>query len=62
MDQIPTRKDSFVRSINGQHLHVWLCLGKYRANELFQEQIRKFDPFINHFGEETSVKAWEGYA
>lgn len=61
MNQIPVRKDSFVQSSNGQNLRVWLCLGKYRADELFRQQVEKHDPFVNHFGEITAVKAWEGY-
>lgn len=58
---IPFRKQSFVKATNCRALNVWLCLGKARADELFRQEIAKYDPFVNHFGEPTAVKAWTGY-
>ena len=58
---IPARKEAFVRATNGKHLNVWLCTGKVRASELFQQEVAKYDPFVNHFGEETAVMVFTGY-
>lgn len=58
---VPTRTQSFIKATDGKHLNVWLCLGEYRANELFQQEISKLDPFVNWLGEETAVRAWDGY-
>lgn len=44
---IPTRKQSFTKATNGQHLNVWLCQNHYRADQLFQEQITRYDPFAS---------------
>src|SRR5574338_272341 len=58
---VPSRPEAFVKATDGKHLNIWLCQNQVRAEQLFQQEIVKYDPFVNHFGEETSVKAWTGY-
>lgn len=58
---VPTRKNFFVRAIGGENLHVWLCQNGIRGNQLVAEMLALHDPFVNHFGEPTAVKAWTGY-
>lgn len=58
---VPFRPNFFVRAIDGEHLHVWLCQNAIRGNQLLSEMLRLHDPFVNHFGEPTAVKAWTGY-
>lgn len=58
---VPARKQSFVKATDGKHLNVWLCLGKFRADELFCQEIAKLDPFVTHYGEITATKAFTGY-
>lgn len=58
---IPTRTEAFVKATEGKHLNVWLCQNAARAEQLFQQEIAKLDPFVNHFGDETAVKVFTGY-
>lgn len=61
MQAIPTRKESFVRSVNGKAWHVWFCQNDIRTQQLFLEEIAHFDPFVNHSGDLTAVKVWDAY-
>lgn len=58
---VPSRKESFVKATDAKHLNVWLCNSMFRASELFCQEIAKLDPFVNHYGDLTAVKAWTGY-
>lgn len=58
---VPTRVQSFVKATDGRNLNSWLCLGKFRADELFQQEIAKYDPFVGHYGDLTAVKVFTGY-
>jgi hypothetical protein len=63
MDQIPARKDSFVRTVDvggDAYQHIWLCQNAYRGNQLFAEMLALHDPFVKN-GEITATRAWEGY-
>ena len=58
---VPHRELSFVKATDGKHLNIWLCQNDARADQLFQQEIAKYDPFVTHYGETTAVKAWTGY-
>lgn len=58
---VPTIQGAFVKATDGKNINRWLCQNDYRAERLFEQEIKRLDPFVNHFGDITAVKVWTGY-